>query len=307
MLPNPLISFKLGNIPIEVYMYGVMIAVGILALFFVLFKYSKKLGVNPAFTDFVYYNAIVSIALGFGSAAVFQGLYDYIENPENGFSLDSGITFIGGLIGGVATFLIIYAIFRKKLKGRLVDSLSIIPCCILIGHGFGRVGCFFAGCCYGLPTDSVFGVLFPGHTTPVHPTQLYEAAFLFLMFGICSFLLLKYGFKHNMSLYLVTYGIFRFLIEFVRNDDRGELVAGISPSQFWSILMIVAGIGLFFLMKHVLLPRREAELAKEAAASSAVADADASEPTADAPEAVTEAVNNVEEKEEKEEKEKEEE
>ena len=262
MIPNPIIEFNIGSMPISIHMYGIMVAVGLICVFWTLFYYSKKKKIDASFTDFVYYNAIVAIALGFGSAALFQATYDYIENPAAGFNLSGGITFIGGLIGGVAAFLIGYAIFRKKLKGRLVDILPIVPCCILIGHAFGRVGCFFAGCCHGKPTDSIFGVAFPGYTggVKVHPTQLYEAIFLFLMFAVCTYLLFRFNFKHNMSVYLVAYGLFRFFIEFVRDDERGELVAGITPSQFWSILMILSGVGLVFLMDY-LTEKRAAELA----------------------------------------------
>lgn len=251
MLPNPIIEFNLGSIPIAIHMYGVMIAIGIIiALFPVLYGYSKKLRIDTKLTDFIYYNAIVSIALGFGSAALFQATYKYIENPAAGFNLGAGITFLGGLIGGIAVFMTGYAIFRKRLNIRLIDSLSVIPCSILIGHSFGRVGCFFAGCCYGKPTDSFLGVLFPGHTCTVHPTQLYEATFLLILFAICSFLVLKYRFKHNMSVYLIAYGIFRFSLEFLRDDDRGQLVTGFTPSQFWSLLMVAAGIGLIFLVNY---------------------------------------------------------
>lgn len=253
MLPNPILEFAIGsNVEIKVHMYGVMIALGLLCTFIVLFTYGKKIGLKESFIDFIYYNAIASIALGFVSAAAFQGLYNYIEDPSKGFNLNGGITFIGGLIGGVATFLLIYFIVRKKLSGRVFDMVSLAPPCILIAHAFGRVGCFFAGCCYGLPTDSFLGVQFPGMTHKVHPTMLYEAAFLFILFGVCSYLLLKKNFRHNMSLYLVTYGIFRFAIEFVRDDSRGELVAGISPSQFWSILMVGIGVGIYFYMEYLI-------------------------------------------------------
>ena len=155
------------------------------------------------------------------------------------------------MIGGVVAFLVGYAIFRKKYEARLVDIMPIVPCCITIAHAFGRVGCFFAGCCYGRPTEGIFGVCFPNVAGKVHPTQLYEAAFLFLLFAVCSYLLLKKGFKHNMSLYLIAYGIFRFLIEYVRNDERGELLGFITPSQFWSVLMVGLGIGLIFIMKRI--------------------------------------------------------
>lgn len=233
------------------YMYGLMIAVGILACFGVIFYYGKKKKIEDKFTDFIFYNAIISIAVGFGSAALFQATYNYIENPENGFKLGGGITFIGGLIGGVICFLAVYFIFRKKYKNSLLDVISMCPCGILIAHAFGRVGCFFAGCCYGKETDSFLGVQFPDLPHPVHPTQLYEAAFLFLLFGVCFYLLMKKNFKHNLSVYLIAYGIFRFLIEFLRADDRGALVGSLSPSQFWSIVMVIAGVGVYFLLNYL--------------------------------------------------------
>lgn len=253
MLPNPIIEFDLFGKHFSVHMYGVMIAVGLLACFTVLTIYFKKKKIGDKFTDFVFYNALVSIAAGFGSAAVFQALYNYIENPEKGFHITESITFIGGLIGGVICFLIVYFFFRKRYTDKLSDVISIIPCIILVAHAFGRVGCFFAGCCYGVETDSIFGVTFPNLHAPVHPTQLYEAAFLFVLFFICSYLVLKKDFCHNMSLYLIAYGTFRFLLEYLRGDERGEFLGGVlSPSQFWSLLMVVFGIGLYFAFKNFL-------------------------------------------------------
>ena len=265
MLPDPIFQFSLGqNFTIKVYMYGLMIAVGILTMFAIMFLYGKKMCLKEKFLDFIYYNTILAIAFGFFSAAAFQGLYNFIENPAAGFSLSGGITFIGGLIGGTAIFLLIYFVFRKKLAGRLYEALSMIPCCILIAHAFGRVGCFFAGCCHGKATDSFLGVTFPEIGGRVHPTQLYEAAFLFIMFAVCSYLLLKKDFKHNMSLYLVCYGIFRFLIEFVRDDHRGKLLGIVTPSQFWSLLMIGLGVGLYFVMEKILKKNAPAEESAEA-------------------------------------------
>ena len=236
------------------HMYGLMIAVGILCCFGVLFQYGKKRKIEENFTDFVFYNAIVAIGLGFGSAALFQATYDYIENPSAGFKF-GGITFIGGLIGGVVAFLLGYAIFRKKYEARLVDIIPIVPCCITIAHAFGRVGCFFAGCCYGKQTDCFLGVHFPNVPGKVHPTQLYEAIFLFAVFAICYLLYWKKHFKHTMSIYLICYGIFRFSIEYLRGDHRGELVGSISPSQFWSILMVVIGVGLYFFFEWLFKKR----------------------------------------------------
>ena len=64
-----------------------------------------------------------------------------------------------------------------------------------------------------------------------------------------------------MSVYVISYGIFRFCIEFLRGDHRGELVTGISPSQFWSILMVVIGVALIFFIKYI-QPKRDAEKAE---------------------------------------------
>ena len=127
---------------------------------------------------------------------------------------------------------------------------------MLIGHSLGRVGCFFAGCCYGKETDSCLGVKFPNLPHPVYPTQLYEAAFLLILFAVCSYLLLRRKFRHNMTVYLIGYGIFRFLIEFIRGDDRGKLFGLLSPSQFWSLGMVILGVLLYFGMERVW--RREA-------------------------------------------------
>lgn len=249
MLPDPIFW--------NVHWYGVMIAIGLLACFAVIFLVFKKKKISEKFTDFVFYNGVVSIVVGFGSAALFQSFYDYIENPSNGFKIGTSITFIGGLIGGAVCFLLVYLVFRKKFENKLVDVLSIIPCAILIAHGFGRVGCFCAGCCYGKRTDSIWGMKFPKLPYNVYPTQLYEAIFLFLLFGICLFLLLKFDFKHNLSVYLIGYGVFRFLIEYLRGDHRGSLVQSLSPSQFWSILMVVVGVGLIFLMNWLVKKRKE--------------------------------------------------
>ena len=165
MLPEPILFGF-------VHMYGLMIAIGILGTFITLTLGGKKLGINEKFLDFTFFLGIGAIVVGFLSASLFQAVYNYIENPEAGFNFGQSMTFMGGLIGGVVSFLIIYFIVRNKLSGRLIDVLSLVPCCITIAHGFGRIGCFFAGCCYCIETDSFLGVKFPHLDHPVHPTQL---------------------------------------------------------------------------------------------------------------------------------------
>ena len=142
MLPEPLF--------LNIHMYGIMIAIGILFAYFILFFLTKKKQIDTQFTDFIFYSSLISFAVGIFFAAVFQATYNFIENPDMGFHLDGGLTFIGGLIGGTLCFLTIYLFFRKKYTTRLYRVTSILLCCILIAHAFGRIGCFFAGCCYGM-------------------------------------------------------------------------------------------------------------------------------------------------------------
>ena len=252
MLPNPII--KLGSL--EIYMYGVCIAIGIVCAILVLRIFGKKLGVNKKYLDFIEMDGYLAIGLGFFFATVFQAVYNYIENPSAGFSLKGGMTFLGGLIGGALVFFIIYFIFRKKYTERFKDVMPVVPCSILIAHGFGRIGCFCAGCCYGkvVPEGkwySWMGVNFPEIPGVVFPTQIFEAIFLFILFGILSYLCLKKKGRQNFGIYLIAYGIWRFLIEYIRGDERGQLIAGISPSQFWSILMVLGGVALVLVTKFV--------------------------------------------------------
>lgn len=277
MLPDPLF--------LNVRMYGIMIAVGILVCFLVLYRYSRRLSLPEKLMDFVFYDGVFAIVVGFGSAALFQAVLNYREHPEQGFQFGNGITFMGGLIGGAAAFLIVYFVYgliyaaRHKRAGagrgevmldalthrtgslRLWDILPVIPCCITVAHAFGRIGCFFAGCCYGKQTDSFLGVVFPERASlgKVHPTQLYEAAFLFLLFGVLTYLLLVKKYKGTMAIYLIAYAVFRFLIEYLRGDDRGAFIGPFSPSQVWSIPMLLIGVVLLILPS--VLRRRRGEAA----------------------------------------------
>lgn len=276
MIPEPIFGF--------IHMYGLMIAIGVLCALWVLERYGKKVGVSQKMLDFAYYDMILSIAFGFGSAAVFQALYTYIEHPENGFHIDGSITFLGGLIGGAALFFIAYAIWRKKLLPEKLTSLvQVLPCCITIGHGFGRIGCFCAGCCYGKPTDSFLGVHFPNIPGTVHPTQLYEAFFLFVLFAVLSLMLYRGKGRFNFAVYLMGYGVFRFLIEFIRDDERGELIGALTPSQFWSVLMVVFGLALLVLQlkKKPEAVTEEAEAAADTAVEAVEEAAEAAETSAE--------------------------
>ncbi len=252
---NLVFSFTLFGKELSVYWYGVMIAIGILCCFVTMLLYFKYKNFEEKFADFCFYTVIASIVCGFGSAALFQAIYNYIDNPEAGFRIGGGLTFIGGLIGGVGFYLIIYAIFRTRFKDRLPKLLPILGPCVTVAHGFGRIGCFIAGCCYGKPTGSDYGCYFDT-AEKVHPTQLYEAVFLLILCVILTYLAFKCEYKYNVTIYLISYGVFRFINEFFRGDDRGKFLGGVlSPSQFWSIVMVILGVGYIFAIRYELFDK----------------------------------------------------
>ncbi len=239
--------YKIGGV---ITLYGICVAVGVLACFIVFWTLAKRDKLENRYTDFITVNGVVSGAMGFFCAALFQAIYSYIDNPEEGFNLfGSGLTFLGGLVGGAVIFLLLCFVFRKKYQSKFIDICTSVPLGLLLGHAFGRLGCVFAGCCYGVPTDSWIGMEFVGVEGKVIPTNLIEALGLFVLFiGILIFYLKKKN-PYGLAIYLIGYGVLRFVIEFWRGDERGDFVPGLSPSQFWSLLMIVIGIPLIFILK----------------------------------------------------------
>ena len=250
-----------------VYLYGICMAVGIIACFAFLMITMKIKKFSEASSDAVLLIGIFGTGFGLFAAMIFQGIYHLIDTGEFSFG---GMTFIGGLIGGVLSFVGVWNLYmyvirpRTKIKwlcapmnATLTDALPFIPIGITIAHAFGRLGCFFGGCCYGQKAE--WGLPCANTTTAnVIPIQLFEMSFLILLSVIMAILYFKFKFNYNFALYAVAYGIWRFVIEYFRDDYRGEFVGNISPSQFWSILMVILGIGYVFvqyyffskLMKH---------------------------------------------------------
>lgn len=265
MHPDPIFTvFGKG-----VYLYGIFMALGLIACFAFLIITMRIKKFNEASSDTIIFIGIFGTGFGILAAAIFQGVYNVIADPSEGFSLNS-MTFIGGLIGGVSSFLGVYFLYmyvvrpRTKIKlltnemnATLTDALPFIPIAITIAHAFGRLGCFFAGCCYGRPTDAWFGIACADHPSligvKVIPTQLFEMIFLLVLGGVMALLYFKFKFNYNFAVYAVTYGIWRFVLEFFRDDDRGQFLGtAVSPSQFWCILMVILGVGYVFLQYYVL-------------------------------------------------------
>jgi len=170
--------------------------------------------------------------------------------------LRSGGVFYGGFIGAALAAFVLLRRYRIPFR-RAADALA--PS-LALGHAFGRLGCFAAGCCYGALCDRPWAVTFTHPLAqaisgtplgvPLHPTQLYEAVLNFANYGLLAWL-----YKRRpapgvvLSAYLIVYGVGRFVIELFRGDaDRGFVLGGmLSTSQAIAIGMVVVGAVLLFM------------------------------------------------------------
>jgi len=257
MYPNEL--FNIFGLSIDLYLICFLVGVIVCLIFTILAM--KKTGYSSTARDTIIMIGIFAIIIGLLSASLFQAIYNLAAGK--GFTFE-GMTFIGGLIGGVISFVGLYFLFVYVINPRLKEKsffkadmnkgiwylLRIAPISITIAHGFGRIGCLFAGCCHGKVTDEWYGIWNAEVGAKTVPIPLYEAIFLFVLSALLIVLLFRLDFKYNMTLYLISYGIWRFVIEYFRADYRGNFIPGLSPSQFWSIIMVIGGIAIFFLYKY---------------------------------------------------------
>ncbi|MBQ7223939.1 MAG: prolipoprotein diacylglyceryl transferase [Clostridia bacterium] len=224
--------------------YWLMLVLGVLSAIFVFRFLSTKTKLPDKAYDYYAFAAVASIAAGLVFAMLFQSFYNFAETGV--FKLQ-GLTFMGGLIGGAATF-IAFALSTKNgmIRKCFFPVAEIAVPCICVAHCLGRIGCFLAGCCYGV--ESEFGIFFPTLGKTVIPTQLIEAIFLALLFALLLFFTLKNNLKgFNLPFYCIGYAIFRFIIEFFRADPRGAFLGFLSPSQVQSIVFLLIGIALLVL------------------------------------------------------------
>lgn len=253
--------FSIG--PLHVHGYGLMIGIGIIVAFVVAVKRAEKRGLNG---DLVFNAGFFGLIGGMIGAKLMFYLTEIpaiLEDPSILWDFANGFVVYGGIIGGILTAYI----YCRVKKMEFLPLIDLVVPSIALAQGFGRIGCFLAGCCYGRPTEAWYGVTFPEGAlapsgVPLIPTQMISSIGDFLL-GI--FLILLAGKKRNRGLitglYFFLYAIGRFLIEFLRNDPRGN-VGVLSTSQFIGIFMAVAGI-LFMILSAQFEKKAEKATAKE--------------------------------------------
>ena len=144
-------------------------------------------------------------------------------------------------------------IYCKIKDIRFFTYFDLLAPSVALAQAFGRLGCFFAGCCYGKETSLPIGIVFPENSfapagVPLLPTQLFSSAGDFLIAFVLIRMTGKMRYHGDVgALYLMLYGIGRFIIEFFRNDYRGS-IGVLSTSQIISIGVVAAGVVFYLVM-----------------------------------------------------------
>lgn len=242
--------FELG--PITVYTYGLLLALAYLGgLQFALVR-GRQRGLDPNRVMDLGIWIIVSALIGAKAMLLLVDWRHFTENPRELLSLaQSGGVFYGGLILAVAVAL--WYLWRHKMP--MWTVCDVFAPGIAFGHVVGRLGCLFAGCCYGRPTDVPWAITYTdpfanaNAGTPLHiglhPTPLYEAGAELLILGVLL-ATEKRGRPfagRTFWTYMFLYGVSRFIIEIYRGDPRGFVFNGaLSTSQFISVLLVPLSI-----------------------------------------------------------------
>lgn len=228
------ILLKIGKL--SLYTYGLFVALGFVTGILVARHEAKRLREDQdKIMDLCFYVLIAAI-VGSRLFYVFTNFNMFISDPLEIFRIwNGGLVFYGGFVVALIT-----AIVYVKRKGMsLFKTSDIMAPALAIGHAIGRIGCFFAGCCYGKSCDLPWAVTFTNPDSlapvniPLHPTQLYAAAANLIIFIFVWVLRNKKKFDGQIFwIYVLLYGVARSVIEIFRGDFRGDLVFGtLSISQ----------------------------------------------------------------------------
>ncbi len=223
--------------------YGVLVAAAFLTALWLAGRLAREAGLNPdSVTNLGIYCALAAIA----GAKLMMFVVDheyYAQHPGEIFSISTlraGGVFYGGLLAALAVS--VWYMRKTKLPGW--KTADVFAPAIALGHGIGRIGCFMAGCCWGVECDRPWAVTF---TSPVahelvgvplnvriHPTQLYEAFAEFVIFGLLYWRIRKpHGQGGIIGMYLMLYSAARFTVEFFRVHEQGNLLNGPLDTSQW--------------------------------------------------------------------------
>jgi phosphatidylglycerol:prolipoprotein diacylglycerol transferase len=263
-----LARFHLFGQPVVLYSYGAMLLTALFAGIGLTLTLAQRAGI-----DWKEFGAgLVWVALAALVGARLLGVITNFEAFSSGFPLSffnlriRGVVAYGGFMGG---FLALGALAKSNRwpAGQLMDLCAVGTA---LGIGITRLGCFLSGCCFGCPTDRIWGVRFPAdspaysgqlakqlipsgaaQTLPVHPVQLYESAFgFFLLVVLLKTRNRRPGSGRSAAIFFGLYAVFRFFLEYFRCDAVRGVYFGLSTSQYIAMATAAAAFSWLFFRRR---------------------------------------------------------
>lgn len=257
MLSEPIIFPKIDPVivsigPLDIRWYGLMYLIALGAAYFLAMREVKR-GRSPfteqQVSDLLFYGFMGAVLGGRVGYVFFYQFERFLADPLYLFMIqEGGMSFHGGLLGVISVLVL----FSRKLKISLFAVGDFVAPLVPFGLGVGRLGNFMNGELWGRTTDVPWGMVFPGAgPDPRHPSQLYQ----FMMEGMLLFIIVYWYSRKPRAvgsvggLFLLGYGVFRFIAEYFRqpDDHLGLLTLGMSMGQWLSLPMVIAGAVIMFL------------------------------------------------------------
>ncbi|MBP9036957.1 MAG: prolipoprotein diacylglyceryl transferase [Candidatus Cloacimonetes bacterium] len=253
--PN-IVSFSIGNLNLHIRWYGLFYVLSFILAFILYKPFLKKRNIKltkEQYESIIFYMMLGVILGGRLGYILFYNLRYYLSHPIMIFAVwEGGMSFHGGALGVIIAGLIFCHKHKLNFYAMADSAIPIVA----IGLGLGRLGNFINAELYGKPTNLPWGMIFPGSDGAVrHPSQLYELILEGIVMFVITYFLLKKLKKEGVVFwsFIGLYGIFRFLIEFVREPDdldfytrSGYIFGFMSIGQFLSLLMMIIAIWGFY-------------------------------------------------------------
>ncbi len=234
--------------------YGLFVAIGFLAGISFTLREGRRQGSDPQLILDLAFYIILAAIVGSRLFYVITNLDAYRGNLLDIFKVwQGGLTFFGGFI----LSFIAGVWYMKKHRMPVWKTFDLFAPSLALGEFFGRIGCFFAGCCYGKECAYPWAVTFTNPQSlgrigvPLHPTQLYASAAALVTFLILCAMRNKKTFDGELALlWIIIYSFLRLIVESFRGDPRGYLIFGQYPvSQVLAVLLIAAALSMWSVLK----------------------------------------------------------
>ena len=247
------VLFRIG--PFTLHTYGVFVAMAFLSAIALALREARRVGEDAdKILDLCFYMLIAAI-VGSRILYVLINWSSFSHDPFNIVRIwQGGLVFYGGFIGALITAL--WYIRRKGLS--ILRTADIMAPSIAFGHFVGRIGCFFAGCCYGKVCDLPWAVIFTHPESlapkgvPLHPVQLYSSLNgLFIFLVLVGIRRIKRFEGQIFWTYVLLYAVTRSILEHFRGDERGMFVGGLlSTSQLIGVIMAVIATTMMIILRR---------------------------------------------------------